>query len=220
MEENISKNILSKPCAVAIIGAKNSGKSYFLQYMLYESLRHKINKCGIVFCPTVKLNHSYNFLPQKYIYDDVEQFEKVFYNYVEMLYEKYKDKIPNNFIVLDDCIGLFNTQSNLFKNFISTFRHSKISIFIVSQYPNALLSPAIKENLDYIICFKSHIYATNESLSQMTGFKNANEYRVFAENYNDKMYSALLYNVNEFDDKMRFLKLVCPEYKTTQNFKY
>ena len=91
-----------------------------------------------------------------------------------MLHEKYKDKIPNNFIVLDDCMGLFNTQSNLFKKFSSTFRHSKISIFIVSQYLNALLSPTIKENLDYIICFKSHIYTTNKSLSQMTGFKNTN----------------------------------------------
>ena len=111
MEENITKNILSKPCACAIIGAKASGKSYMLQYLIYESLLHKIYKCGIAFCPTVKLNHSYNFLPQKYIYDDVEQFEKVFYNYVEMLYDKYKDKIPPNFIVLDDCIGLFNTQS-------------------------------------------------------------------------------------------------------------
>ena len=78
MEENITKNILSKPCAIGIIGAKNSGKSYLLEYLLYEALRNKIYKCGIVFCPTVKLNHSYNFLPQKYIYDDVEQFEIVF----------------------------------------------------------------------------------------------------------------------------------------------
>ena len=175
MDENITKNILSKSCAIAIIGAKNSGKSYLLQYLLYEAMKNKTYKCGIVFCPTVRMNHSYNFIPQKYIYDDPEQFEKVFYNYVNMLYEKYKDKIPPNFIVLDDCIGLFNTQRNLFKNFISTFRHSKISVFIVSQYPNALLTTVIKENLDYIISFKSHIYATNESLSQVTGFKNAND---------------------------------------------
>ena len=93
-------------------------------------------------------------------------------------------------------------------------------MFITSQYPNQLLAPTIKENLDYIVCFKSHIYATNESLSQMTGFKNANEYKSFAENYIYMIYSALFYDVNEFDDKMRFLKLMCPEYKITQKFKY
>ena len=183
-------------------------------------MKNKIYKCGIVFCPTVRMNHSYNFIPQKYIYDDPEQFEKVFYNYVNMLYEKYKDKIPPNFIVLDDCKGIFNTQSNLFKNFISTFRQSKITIFFTTQYPNALLTPTIKENIDYIISFKSHIHATNESLSQMTGFKNANEYRLFAENYNNAKYSSLFYDVNEFNDNKRFLKLKCPEYQITQKFKY
>ena len=93
MEENITKNILSKSCAVAITGAKNSGKSYLLHYLLYEALKNrKIYKCGIVFCPTVKLNHSYEFLPQKYIYDDAEQFEKVFYNYVNMFLRNIRTK--------------------------------------------------------------------------------------------------------------------------------
>ena len=132
MDVNITKNILSKSCAIAIIGAKNSGKSYLLQYLLCEAMKTKIYKCGIVFCPTVKLINSYNFLPQKYIYDDLDQFEKVFYNYVNMFYKKYKNKIPHNFIVLDDCIGLFNTPRNLLKNLSVLFDFENLETFSMS----------------------------------------------------------------------------------------
>ena len=175
-----------------------------------------------MFSVTKQLNHAFSFIPDKYIYDDIENFEKIFFNYVEMLFKKYGDKIPNNFIVLDDCLNTFSIN-NKFKSFITTFRHSHITMFITSQYANAdLLGQIIKEQVDYSFIFYQHTERSKDAIAQFIGFKNGQKYDEFAQIYNAKRFNMLFYDANAFenDGDVKFMKFICPDYKMTQKFKY
>ena len=208
--------------AVCIIGSKNSGKSFLLQYLLYNSLKNKSLFYGIVFCPTQIVNKSYSFIPEQYIYTDTSKFQSILEAYIEMLYDRNKDEenIKPSFIAFDDCIGTIETKTSFFIILVSTFRHLKISLFLVSQYPNQFLIPVIKENIDYYFLFKSTLYNTNHALANITGMKNDKEYVKFADNYNNEKYNCLFYDENEFNIENKFAKYITPEYSTPRKFKY
>ena len=130
----------TKPAIFTMTGQPKSGKSYMMKYImfLYCQMGY-FSGGGLVFTPT-KFNGDYNFLPDRAVIPRYsgEHLEAHIEN-LRRLTETGRAEngadwsLKPNFVILDDCLGLLK-ESEWFNNWISTYRHTNTSIFIMSQY--------------------------------------------------------------------------------------
>ena len=145
-----------------LVGKSRKGKSHLARYILMNRLLSKQWHFGLVFCKS-KFNNDYtSFLPDNRIYEGYN--EQVLMKYVNNLKKivKEKGKVPASFIIFDDLIGVLNNATDWFNNFISTFRHVNINVFICVQYltgKNAV-SPIMREQTNFAILFQSRTRRT------------------------------------------------------------
>ena len=209
-----SINIFNQPNLHVLIGRSRSGKSYLIKYLISQCLENKIFKFGIVICPS-KFNGDYNFLPDKYVYEG--NTEIILEKYLTFITTKYKDKIPNNFIIFDDCLGNLHDKSELFISFISRYRHFKCSVFITSQYTN-LLSTLIRQQMSYCWII-GHVQneLSYKALYNCCGqiCNNYNDCVETIDNITSVQYQAMVYDAYN----SMFYKFIAPTFET-KTFKY
>lgn len=174
MENNTTNNsqmtkLFNNPQKLAqmfvLVGKSGRGKSYFIRYLLTERVVNDGWEFGLVFCKT-KFNGDYDFLPDDKVFQGYN--EEILEKYVENLQaiKKKKGKVPPNFIIFDDLVGVLNNQTDFFNNFISVHRHTNTNILIAVQYlaGRKAISPIMREQTSYAIMFQSRTKRTLEKL--------------------------------------------------------
>lgn len=136
---------------IAITARRGSGKTTLMTDLLYHK-RHI--PAGIVMSATEEGNSHYGkFIPSRFIYnnysDDVIQ--KLIARQKKLLGDKEKD--VNVFLILDDIAfdkSIFRKES--MRYMFMNGRHLKILMILSMQF-SLDLPPALRSNVDYLICF-------------------------------------------------------------------
>eukprot|EP00457_Paulinella_chromatophora_P005347 gb/GEZN01005364.1/.p1 GENE.gb/GEZN01005364.1/~~gb/GEZN01005364.1/.p1 ORF type:complete len:385 (+),score=66.53 gb/GEZN01005364.1/:650-1804(+) len=174
-----------------LVGKSERGKTHFLRWLLYQGcLREKDPfQYGLIFVRT-KFKHSYEFHWASNAYVQIYEgfLLDVLKKYVENLTNRYKQRgyLEPSFIVFDDLVGVINNDNAWFNNFIGTYRHYNITIFVAVQYLTGrkAISPIMREQTTAAIMFNSKTLLTNVNLYENYGqlFENKKE---FMQHYSD-----------------------------------
>jgi len=214
------QQIFQTPCTILIVAKRFSGKSHLLKWIIYNLIKAGRFDGGMIFSQTASTSNEYDFIPEDYIHDtfDPEVLEKLF----EKQKESYsKGKKSQIFVILDDYIGSLNINTPIIKTICSVGRHVGITVFLSSQKFTSEISPLIRDNCDYFLCFKQ----SNTKVLKLIYEEYASsfsDYKTFLKWFNENIqnYNALLINnktqSNAFNDKYSLIKAP----KTLPTFKF
>lgn len=201
------------------VGKSERGKTHFIRWLVQDQMTrpHKPLKFGLVFVKT-KFKHSYSFVPDDRVIQGYD--EEILRKYVENLEAIYEEEgsLPPNFIIFDDLVGILNNQTQWFINFISTYRHFNISIFIAVQYLTGrhAVSPIMREQTTFAIMFNSKTHRTIQNLWEAFGqlFETVKEFREYLfSNTEPKTvgpYVCLVYKEAEDEVEKNYIPMRAP----------
>lgn len=191
-----------------LIGKSFRGKSYLMRYILTDWLSTGKVKFGLVFCKTTFNNDFTSFLPQDKVIEGYN--EEILKKYVENIKNIIKNNgsIPPSFIVFDDLSGVLN-GSDWFNNFVCTFRHFNIHIFIATQYLTGrnAVSTVMREQTNFAIMFQSRTKNTLDNLYKNFGglFPSFEDFKEYFLQATKQQYTAMLYSehIDELEDNYK-----------------
>jgi len=146
------------------------GKSFLLRNLIYQFSKKNIFKFGVCFSGT-GFNSDYKFLPENAVRSNYseDQLEKYIAKLKAWLHAHPGEKLPSNFLILDDLLGRIKLNSGVFSNLMSTFRHYNITIFITSQYFVKNISTLLRELTDVAFIFRTRFHNSLKSLYEAYG---------------------------------------------------
>lgn len=204
------------PFSASICSKRNSGKSFLVRNLVYELAKQKKVNQVIVMSNTsgMSLNKDYDYMPKKLLTTFKES------TITKLLEVQAKDvkrgKIREVLLIMDDVIGETKDKSGegsrMIRSLYANSRHYHVSVILLSQIANRLLTPAIKENSDYL--FFSRINRRGlESIWESICNIDKKDFIAFAEKSN-KDYSFILYdNTTQSNKPEDFLFIVKAEEK-------
>ena len=164
------------------IGSSRSGKSYLLKFGLTQLLEEKKNglKFGLVFTAT-KHTGAYDWLPDHAVHSQFK--DTILTNYLKWLLttsKKKKKPIPNNIIVFDDIVNSLPQKEKWFEEFLSTYQHFNITLFMTTQFINKC-APLFREQAEYAYIFQLHIAKAIEATYDSYGslFETVKKWKAF-----------------------------------------
>jgi hypothetical protein len=202
------------------VGKSERGKTHFIRWLLMDQIQREVNplKFGIVFVRT-KFKHSYKFVPDEKIIQGYE--EEILQQYVHNLEAMYEEQgfLEPSFLIFDDLVGILANSSPWFNNFIATYRHLNIHIFIAVQYLTGrhAVSPIMREQTTYAIMFNSKTHKTIENLYEAYGqlFEKKREFKdyLFANTEPSKVgpYVCLVYIEKEDRLEHNYIPMRAPK---------
>lgn len=184
------------PFSMSVCSKRNSGKSFLVRNIVYELAKQKKINQVIVMSNTsgLSLNKDYDYMPKKLLTPYKEA------TITKLLELQAKDvkrgKIREVLLILDDVIGETKDKSaegsRMIRSLYANSRHYHISVILLSQIANRILTPAIKENSDYL--YFSRINRRGlESIWESITNMDKKDFIAFAEK-NNKNYSFILYD--------------------------
>ena len=184
------------PFSCSICSKRNSGKSFLVRNMVYELAKQKKINQVIVMSNTsgMSLNKDYDYMPKKLLTTFKESTIK------KLLDIQAKDvkrgKIREVLLIMDDVIGETKDKSGegsrMIRSLYANSRHYHISVILLSQIATRLLSPAIKENSDYIFFSRINRRGLEGIWESLTNI-DKRDFIQFAEK-NNKDYSFIMYD--------------------------
>ena len=203
------KNLdLSSPSCILFVGKPKKGKTNALRFIILKNSLEKFKgsanyEFGIVFTRT-SFNSDYDFIPSEYVYDGYD--EDVLRQYLDGLKEQINKghKIPANYVVFDDNIGLLSKSDAFLTNFLGTHRHTNTHIFLATQHLKTGASTTLREICTHALIFNSKQTNTLQSLYENFGqlFKNIGDFKDNFWDITRNKYTAMLYlqDVDNIDD--------------------
>jgi hypothetical protein len=192
-----------EPKIFVLCGSCASGKSHMLKHMFYLYGKRKQYKFGLCFTSTA-FTGDYDYLPEKSIRDfDMNYLE----NYMKHLRAKIVDgkakhgskwNLPHNFLIIDDSIGLVN-NSGFFLNMIATHRHTKTTIFLLSQLLTAARSvnTVVRANTSFAMLWPTSMRIALEGIHRSYGqMYDYEEFKTKLDNCRKRKFSCLVFKNN------------------------
>lgn len=185
---------------ITIIGKCGSGKSHLTKSLIKQLCEQGFFKFGKVFSGTGKINADYNFMPEGSV--DGDYTEAKLQAYIGKLEKWCEDhpgqKLPANFLILDDLIGIMKPNTSGFSHLITIYRHLSCTVLILSQYMVKNVSTLLRELCDHAFLFKSNFKNTRTALYEAFGQICEDEHE-FLELYDQAVsvkHSCLHYDAN------------------------
>ena len=221
---NIDNLFQNKHSSLYILcGKSGKGKSHMTKYLLTDGLQSGKFKFGLVFTRT-KFNHDYDFLPDDRVLEGYnEQVLEKYVNNLEKMIKK-NGSVPPSFLVFEDLVGVLNSSSEWFNNFISKFRHYSINIFICVQYlmGKRAISPIMREQTNFCIMFRSKTLRTLNNLFENFGglFNSYEEFKEHLLSRTEQEYTACLYVESIDDIESNYIQILAPKDYPKIKFKF
>jgi hypothetical protein len=145
--ETFSERI-TPPFSMAMASARNTGKTLLVSVLINELVVSKKIDLVLVMSQTAHVNDDYWFISSRLRQPFSE-------TVIEKLMVKQslvkKGKREQVLLVLDDVLSSKEAENSRFiKKLYTLGRHYDISIILISQTSNVALTPAIKQNSDYL----------------------------------------------------------------------
>lgn len=192
-----------EPKIFVLVGSCASGKSYMLKYIMSLYGARRQLKFGLTFTST-KFTGDYSYLPDESVREfDMEYLER----YIMHLRKKIeigkkehgpKWNLPHNFLIIDDSLGL-TASSGFFTNFIATHRHTRTTVFLLSQLLTAArsVSTVVRANTSYAMMFPTSMQNAIEGLWKNYGqMYTMKDFKKELDKCRERKYSCLVFSNN------------------------
>jgi hypothetical protein len=156
-EINFMNEMKSTARVYILIGAKGSGKSFFINSFLKYSMNTNLHQYYYLVIPayTFEQYNSYSYLKGKKNVKIYNKYKEIVGRDVLENMEKDHNKSRSCFII-DDATGFINSNNpdEHLKYMITTSRHLNCDIILCVHGTKAVLSSVIKANVDFLFLFK------------------------------------------------------------------
>lgn len=201
-----------KPQVMTFVGACGKGKSFLLRNLIKQFSKQGVFKFGLVFSST-EFNPDYDFMPKGSVHGNYSEASLKRYmdklkNYLE---ENPGSKLPPNFLILEDLLGILKTNSSIFSNLISTYRHYNMSIFITSQYLVKNVSTLLRELTRTAFIFKTRFKNSQVALFESFGqlCESQDEFNQMLDDATKDKYSCLVYMADKESKEESYISFKC-----------
>ena len=196
-----------KPGLYIMIGKSDQGKSYLMKHVVKSLAKRGDFQLGIVFAAT-KFNNAFDWIqPQNLVISGYK--EEIFKRFLQKL---QKQPTPS-FVIFEDLAGVMNWHSDPFLiNFINTYRHYKLSVFILNQYAYQI-SPNVREQCKYAFLFRQKTKRSYEACYENfgTGFDNYKDFKQAFDAATKEEHYCMVVASNEEDMEKRYGRYKAPE---------
>ena len=203
---------------ILLLGAPRKGKTNCCRYLLLKNSLENFRgsakyEFGIVFSGSA-FSGDYDFIAnQDYVYGNYDQ--AILEQYLQGL-EKMKaqgKKIPRNFVVLDDQIGLLNKHDPFLINFMSKIRHYRCHLYLLAQHLKTGANTTLREVCTHAIMFNSKSFNTLQSLFENFGqlFENFQQFKETFLRITKEPYTAMLYLQENDNINQNYMQIKCPD---------
>ncbi len=200
------------PTCILSIGKSKRGKSYLTRYLLdYFCVRKPVFKAGIVFVGTKGLNNDWDMMPDKAVITGYSE-EKLKMWLAKLMQIKKSGKEIHTFIVFDDLLGKLE-KSSYFDNFLSTYRHYNVSVFLNNQYlASSSSGTLLREQTEYLFAFRTAAKRTITCLYDWFGqlFDSEKEFKKTFMEQTAEDHTAMLFIEGEEDVHENYLAFTAP----------
>ena len=176
-----TKLVVTTSHLALFVARRNSGKTHLQKFLLYTLARAQRFKWVLVICPTAftgdwgSIVGAENVLP---VFDP-EQVETLMQRQADLR----EDGIDNpGLLILDDCLGSANFQSELFTKISAAGRHYRITLWASFQHYHKCPT-VIRTNADYLYIMGVQNERVIKALYEEYGglsFNDAKELRAYA----------------------------------------
>lgn len=177
-----------------VVGKSRNGKSHYIHWLILDRFVHAGWEFGLTMVGT-KFTGAYKWLPEGTVFEGYDENRLV--AYVTGLKKKIDagEKVPPNFVYLDDLVGALKSETDAFKQFCTTSRHTNTNVIVAVQYIAHGASTTFREQVDYAVLFASRNRRTCDSLFGEFGqqFQSRREFTAWMWNETAKPYHAVLY---------------------------
>lgn len=211
---------LERYTRLAIFAPSNSGKSFFLRWLLY--LNQDLFSAVIVICPSEDINPFYSkIIPNLFVFDELNEETLIKIDEIFQRQELAKKNLPEGvteddlsvLIIMDDCMAEEKKFLNhdIIKKLYKRGRHYKFTLWVVVQYFNDLASD-LRGNVEYVVILKCDDEKMLEKYRVYLGGKEFGNKKKFAEvmDYYTKKYGCIVKDIktggSEFKDKFFWYK--------------
>ena len=156
------------PTAIACCSKRNTGKTMMISVLIQELVKQGKADLVMVMSQTVGVNDDYWFINPRLRQPFNEATIK---KLMDRQSKVKKSEREQCLLVLDDVLSSKDAENSRFiKRLYTLGRHYDISVILISQTSNVALTPAIKQNSDYILYSRLNRYqlaALHESVTNM-----------------------------------------------------
>ena len=205
MDVEAFAELIHVPFRMSVASKSNSGKTHLVSQLVQELLKQEKIYICFVFSNTYHMNGDYAFLPAKC----KARFEpQKLADLIEHQAKQPKEKRKQVLVILDDVLGDKSAENNAeIMGFYARGRHAHISVILMSQVANRVLSPAVKENSCYILYSRLNRQQLGilwESITNM----DKQDFIKFSELVNKNFNFIVVDNTSNSNDPRDFLKVV------------
>lgn len=144
------------PTSIAVASKRNTGKTLLVSVLIHELLERKAVSMVLVMSQTQHVNDDYKFLPPRLRQSFSEDVIKKMLDTQGKVPKKQRSQV---LLVLDDVLSDRDAEKSRFiKRLYTLGRHYDISIILISQTSNVALTPAIKQNSDWLLYSRQNRY--------------------------------------------------------------
>ena len=191
---------------IAVASKRNSGKTVLITQLLKALIKARPGLMVLVMSGTAGLNKDYDFLPKELVIPFNEHIlSKIWKRQAGIEQEKRQHVL----VVLDDCLATPEAiRSNMVQTVFTKGRHVAISMIVISQIANYLLTPTMKQNSDIILWSKLNRQQIETLWEAITNVDKKSFIRL-CEALGGKDYNFLLYdNYSKSTDPLEFLAVI------------
>ena len=190
------------PTSIAVASKRNTGKTFLISVLIRELLERKAVDMVLIMSQTQHVNDDYKFLPPRLRQAFSEDVIKKLMDSQGKVPKKQREQI---LLVLDDVLSDREAEKSRFiKRLYTLGRHYDISIILISQTSNVALTPAIKQNSDWLLYSRQNRYMLESIWSTVCNI-DKRTFIAWSEE-NNKNYTFLAVdNTSQSNDPAEFL---------------
>ena len=219
----IGKIDLDRNCMILYISGRNSGKSFSIQNLVYEMMKHKDYDAIYCFSETARLSSvdtSYGFVPKEFIFRNneiLQVMEQIIY--VQKLRAEQKKAALSILVIFDD----IEIEKNSGLDALAVRgRHFGLTVILSSQKASTLISSTIRSNFDYLFWREINETDVKDYIQPMLTKTNYNkkETEILTKDNLDSDYNFIFYNnVGKRKDGGNILHVLAKKVKFTFKIK-
>lgn len=196
------------PFSMAVASKRNTGKTHLISQVIQELLKQGRVYICFVMSNTFHMNGDYGFLPDscKSGFDPLK---------LQALMDSQgavpRDRRKQVLVVIDDVLGDRSAENDAtIMKFYAQSRHANISIVLMSQIANRILSPAVLQNSDYILYSRLNRMQLGNLFEAITNM-DKQEFVRFSEHVNRDYNFVCVDQTVHSRDPAEFLKILKAE---------
>lgn len=181
------------PYSCVIASKRNSGKTFLCNYLIKHFHDNKLFDYYVLFSQTAHISGDFGCLPDKSKFQEFtkEKLDKIF---------AYQEKAKNSkkpkqcLIILDDIVGAMNNDfTGLINKIFTLGRHYNISIIVLTQFLKRVITPTIRNNIDYLF-FSINNYPSLDTIFEMIVYPHDKKHFINFVKNNTKEFRFIMYN--------------------------